>query len=230
MTETIVLALVTSATGLGGALIGAFASLHLERQRRSGERVGVTNTIRMDIIRWSAACRSMSEDWNVRVHLGQALPWSSVAPLATVHLPPGVSAMLFQLYLEREQTESAYEELRKGIPEPKMERAYYARFGLRRWSMMAQSLLQEWDRYVDRPRATKLTARWAWSDRLDRAGPQPEKQTLDRMLKETRELLAGTYGYKLGEHGELLEENHSAEAYESMRAEYAAAVGRTPSR
>lgn len=44
------------------------------------------------------------------------------------------------------------------------------------------------------------------------------------MLTKTKDSLSREYGYKLGDDGELLEENHSAAAYDAMKAEWLAAV------
>ncbi|MXZ63158.1 MAG: hypothetical protein F4Y98_06080 [Chloroflexi bacterium] len=119
----------------------------------------------------------------------------------------------------------AYSEMEKGIGSEAIDRVYQNRFGLRRWSAKATAVLEEWDRYLDRPRISKLFARSWRSDRLDRAGQPWERTTLALMRERTNEILATSHEYRLGESGELLPENHSPEAYAAMRDEYLAAVG-----
>ena len=219
MSETLALALVTGASGLGGALIGVFATLALERRRERRERAGVFNTIRMDVIRWREACLSLADEWNIRAHQGQAIAWTSFAPLATVHLPFGLSALFFRLYQAREQSESAYAELVRGVPEQEVAQAFSARFSLRRWALMARAVLEEWNRYDRRSRWRKLAAR-VRPDRLEKAGLEAEASAHARVVRRTGELLEGEYGYKVSEDLELAPENHNREAYDTMMREF----------
>ena len=193
--------------------------VRVERRRERRERLGVLNTIRMDVLRWMEACRTMADDLNARSQPGRGVQWANVAALAAIHLPNGLTSILFRLYMEREQTEAAYSEMLAGISEPA--RAYAARFSLRRWTFMAHAVLEEWDRYYQRNRRQRLWARLS-ADRLDRGGITAEIAAHERVLERATELLEDAHGYQIEPDGGLAPENHTQAAYEAMWEEFKA--------
>ena len=222
--ETVLLAIITALTGLGGAFLGAFVSMRIERQRQKQQQYGISAAIRMDTVRWVGACVLMANKWQIAAHLGRGLNWVSIASIATVHLPPGLSMLLFHLYSQREETEAAYEAMTKRMDNPK--RMFEMRYALRRWSVMAEEVVREWDRYNGRSLWRRILARWLWTDLLDRKGVAAEDQTLQRIHLAAAHLLSQRYGYSVGENGQLLPENHTQEAYARMQEEMSAAQRR----
>ena len=219
--ETVLLAIITALTGLGGAFLGAFVSMRIERQRQKQQHYGISAAIRMDLIRWIEAYRSMTEEWRQTAHARQGLNWLALAPIATAHFPRGLSALLFTLYSARETAEAAYVEMTTdGIKETA--RLFDARFALRQWALLAEAVIQEWDRYNERRLWRRVCARWRWKDPLDRRGGDAEKQNLRRVHEEVVQRLRLEYDYSVGENGELLPENHTQEAYARMQEEISA--------
>lgn len=65
MNDTLTLALVTGTTGLLGALIGAWVTMWVDRRRRADERLGFSDTIRMDLEGYAETCRRLADEWIV---------------------------------------------------------------------------------------------------------------------------------------------------------------------
>lgn len=211
----------TLAVAIVGALFGGYATVKIEELRQKQRKDGISNAIRMDTVRWMRACDRMASEWRMTAQLGRGLNWVSIASTATVHLPHGLSMLLFHLYSQREETEVAYEGMAKGMNTNK--RMFEMRYALHCWSVMAEEVVREWDRYNERRLWRKICARWRWKDHLDRKGGDAEKQNLQRVYKEAVQRLNLEYDdYSVGENGELLPENHTQEAYARMQEEISA--------
>lgn len=222
MSETMGVALITLFATLGGAFAVGYVTIRLEERRVKRQKIGISNAIRMDLIRWIEAYDAMTEEGGQIAHARQGLNWLALAPTATVHFPPGLSVLLFRLYSARETTETAYIEMTEGIEGTATEidaRVFEARFALRRWALMAAAVIREWDRYNERKLWRRVCARWRWEDQLDRTSVAAEEQSLQRIREEVRQRLYQDYGYRVGENGELLPENHTQEAYARMHEE-----------
>ena len=224
MNETLAVALITVIGTLAGAFLGGYATIRIEERRQRQQKDGISNAIRMDTVRWMGACNHMANEWRVTAHIGQGLNWVSIASTATVHLPPGLSLLLFHLYSQREETEVAYEEMTEGMDN--LKRMFESRYVLRRWSVMAETVMREWDRYNGRTSWRRFFVRWPLNDLLDQKGAAEEDRNLQKIHMEAAHLLSQRYGYSVGEKGELLPENHTQEAYARMQEEMSAAQRR----
>ena len=217
MNETLAVALITVIGTLAGAFLGGYAAVRLEERRVKRQKIGISNAIRMDLVRWIKACNSMTEGWRQTADPKQGLNWLALAPSATVHFPSGLSVLLFHLYSDREIAEAAYTEMTEGIEGTA--RVFGARFALRRWALMAEAVIQEWDRYDERGLWRRVCERWRWKDPLDRRGLAAGEQNLQRVHEKVVQHIRQDYGYSVGEDGELLPENFTQEAYARMHEE-----------
>ena len=175
------LAVVTGATGLGGALIGALAMTQIERQRQSRRGEALRQAVLLDIERWKHVYESASE-WRV-VIAGSGMRWWDVSGEFSLHVPIGLHTAVSSLYVEREHVERAYADLcGNGIPK---DQAYSAQFGFRRWTMMADEVIELWVRHY-RTKGLAMAVRRVRRERLEVAGPHVRKEILSRVASRLR--------------------------------------------
>ena len=199
MTDT----LVTGAIGLIGALIGAWATMWLDRKRRVHERIGFNDTIRMDLAGYAETCRRLADEWIVDPKVRPPLDWLAVSPSAASYLPFGVRHLLNWLDIQRGSARVAYDTLSAGIPElhavlqkplrRMLVDMYGARFMLRKYVCLVQVVMEEWRRYEQRSVWERMRS-WPKNDRLDNEHKYREDVS-PLIVSQARSLLVEAYGY-----------------------------------
>ena len=201
MTDTLAVALVTGATGLLGALIGAWATMRVDRQRRVNERLGLNDTIRMDLGGYAVTCRRLADEWIVDPKVRPPLNWLAISPSVASHLPYGVRHLLNWLDIQRGSAQVAYDTIspellelvsmkKKQLPIAVM---YTARFMLRKYVCSAQAVMEEWERYERRSMWERMRS-WPSHDRLD--NERKYKEVDQFVVSRSRSLLMEKYGYE----------------------------------
>ena len=202
MTDTLAVAIVTGAVGLIGALIGAGTTAWLDRKRRVHERLGLNDTIRMDLRGYAETCRRLADEWIVDPKVRPPLDWLAVSPSVASHLPYGVRHLLNWLDVQRGSAQVAYDTLSDGLPklhavlQKPLRRMlvdmYGARFMLRKYVCLVQVVMEEWRRYEQRSVWERMRS-WPKNDRLDN---ERKYRDVDHLIvSQARSLLVETYGY-----------------------------------
>ena len=200
MTDTLAVAIVTGATGLIGALIGAGATMWLDRKRRVHERLGFNDTIRMDLAGYAETCRRLADEWIVDPKVRPPLDWLALSPSAASHLPHGVRHLLNWLDIQRGSAQTAYDTLSAGLqelvslrkPRQPIAAMYTTRFMLRKYVCSVQVVMEEWMRYERRSMWERMRS-WPKNDRLDNKRKYRDVGHL--IVSQARSLLVEAYGY-----------------------------------
>ena len=222
MNDTLTLALVTGATGLLGALIGAWATMWVDRRRRADERLGFIDTIRMDLAGYAETCRRLADEWIVDPRVRPPLDWLALSLSVTSHLPHGVRHLLNWLDVQRGSAQEAYNALSAGLLELVSTRKllqpiadmYGARFMLRKYVCSIQAVTEEWKRYEQRSMWERMRS-WISHDRLDNERKYKDVDQL--IVSRSRSLLMEKYGYE--DISEELEPLPDKEAIEDLADE-----------
>ena len=217
MNDTLAVAIVTVATGLLGALIGAGATMWLDRKRHVHERIGFNDTIRMDLAGYAETCRRLADEWIVDPKVRPPLNWLALSPSVAPHLPYGVRHLLNWLDVQRGGAQEAYNALSAGLlelvstrkPRQPIAVMYGARFILRKYVCLVQAVTEEWERYERRSMWDRMKS-WLSSDRLDNERKYSEVGQL--AVSRSRSLLMEKYGYEdISEELEHLPDNAAVE-------------------
>lgn len=213
------LALVTGGTGLMGALIGAFASTRIERQRQNRRGIALRYSIRGDVVRWRNVCMAAA-DWRATGHLGNALRWREFGGELQLHVSLGLYVLAFALYTEREATEQIYAEglSRNGISDPQA--AFEARFALLRWAALADCFIERLDEYEGRS-WFKRAGHWLRTPLLARDGGSIE-QAMTLIYRNVAASLRSEYGYDVEDDGSLASAVIRGERHKAANDEFLA--------
>ena len=187
---------------LFGALIGAWATMWVDRRRRADERIGFNDTIRMDLAGYAETCRRLADEWIVDPKVRPPLDWLAVSPSVASHLPYGVRHLLNWLDVQRGGAQVAYDTLSAGLLElpvvlqkplrRMLVDMYGARFMLRKYVCLVQVVMEEWGRYEQRSMWERMS-HWPKHDRLD---DERKYKDVDQLIvSRSRSLLVEMYGY-----------------------------------
>ena len=218
-------AVVSAASGLVGAFIGAWSSRQLEKRRDHRQGAALRQTIRSDIWRRITRYEKLADAGLLGITPG-GVNWLSVAGELSNYVPPNLHARLNALYTQADIADAAYREMTDGIA---ANRVLGATFELRRWCQLAAIVMESWDRHGTRSWRARLWESLVGSE-ADEHTITAESTAIDADYAAADRRVKAKYPdlYDTDGRGMLKVANAAAEAHQRQHAERvrAAAEGR----